>query len=81
MLWEIAKWGKKNGYTSFDLWGAIGPEPDPNDPWYGFHRFKQGFNPTLVEFVGSYDLVIHPLLYQCYKIADTIRWFLLKRKK
>lgn len=82
LLWEIARWGKANGFTSFDLWGALGPsptgEPDPENPWFGFHKFKQGFNPTLVEFVGSYDLVIRPTLYHIYKVADTLRWFLLK---
>lgn len=77
MLWEIARWGKKNGYTSFDLWGALGPSLDPKDPWFGFHRFKQGFAPTLVEFVGSYDLIIQPLLYKVYKIADRLRWYIL----
>lgn len=81
LLWEIARWGKKNGYVSFDLWGALGPEPNPKDPWFGFHRFKQGFNPTLVEFVGSYDLVILPLHYQFYKIADSVRWIILKLRK
>lgn len=77
MLWEIARWGKKNGYTSFDLWGALGINPDPKDPWFGFHRFKQGFAPTLIEFVGSYDLIINPLLYNLYKIVDRLRWFIL----
>ena len=79
LLWEIAKWGKTQGMTSFDLWGSLGPDPDPADPWYGFHRFKQGFNPDLVEFVGSYDLVLNPLLYYFYKVADTIRWKMLKK--
>lgn len=81
LLWEIARWGKANGFTSFDLWGALGTNPDPKDPWFGFHRFKQGFNPTLVEFVGSFDLVIHPMLYHIYKVADTLRWFLLKLRR
>ena len=80
LLWEIAKWAKKQGLKYFDLWGALGPSPDPNDPWYGFHRFKEGYHPKLIEFIGSYDLVINPLLYKFYKIADTIRWFLLKLK-
>lgn len=78
LLWEIARWGKHQGFKKFDLWGALGPQPNPNDPWYGFHRFKAGFNPQLVEFIGSYDLVINPPLYQTYKIADTIRWKVLK---
>lgn len=78
LLWEIAKWGKSHGMKAFDLWGALGPDPDDHDPWFGFHRFKQGFNPALVEFVGSYDLVLNPLLYRVYQVVDRIRWRLLK---
>jgi len=78
LLWEIARWGKKNGYKKFDLWGALGPNPDPHDPWYGFHRFKEGYHPDLVEYVGSYDLVINPFLYKLYCVGDTVRWKLLK---
>jgi len=79
LLWEIVRWAKKKGLKVFDLWGALGPNPDPRDPWFGFHRFKQGFNPKLIEFVGSYDLVIHPWLYRLYTIVDTVRWWMLKR--
>lgn len=78
ILWEIARWAKKQGFKYFDLWGALGPKPKENDPWYGFHRFKQGFSPQLVEFIGSYDLVINPLLYRFYTMADTLRWILLR---
>ncbi|MCJ7826510.1 peptidoglycan bridge formation glycyltransferase FemA/FemB family protein, partial [Patescibacteria group bacterium] len=80
LLWEIAKWGKKNGYKKFDLWGALGPNPEPHDPWYGFHRFKEGYHPDLVEYVGSYDLVINPILYKLYCIGNTVRWNILKLK-
>ncbi len=83
LLWEIARWAKTKGFKYFDLWGALAPLPDggvnTNDPWYGFHRFKEGYRPKLVELVGSFDLVINPFLYQCYKLTDRIRWFLLKR--
>lgn len=71
MLWEIARRAKKEGYKYFDLWGA--------DPSHGFHRFKEGFSPTLIEFIGSFDLVINPFLYRLYTIADIIRWTILKR--
>ncbi len=81
LLWEIAKWAKQKGLKRFDLWGAMGPNPDVHDPWYGFHRFKQGFNPQLIEFSGSFDLVIKPFLYSLYTLADTIRWKLLKWKR
>lgn len=85
MLWETMRWAKAHGYTSYDLWGALGPsqtgQPDPNDPWYGFHRFKEGFAPNLVAFAGSYDLVVNPLLYPLYTLADTLRWNILKLTK
>jgi len=81
MMWEAIRFGKKLGLKTFDMWGSLGEHPDLKDPWYGFHRFKQGYEPKLVEFVGSYDLVIHPLAYQIYKIADKLRWLLLRLKK
>lgn len=79
LLWEIARWGKQQGKTAFDLWGALGPDPDPTDPWFGFHRFKEGFRPSLVRTTLSYDYILHPLLYKFYTIADTIRWAVLHR--
>lgn len=80
LLWEIARNAKRNGAHAFDLWGALGPTPDPKDPWYGFHRFKEGFAPTLVTSVGSYDLVANRPAYALYRIADTVRWTILKAK-
>ncbi|MBI2028056.1 MAG: peptidoglycan bridge formation glycyltransferase FemA/FemB family protein [Candidatus Levybacteria bacterium] len=80
MMWETIRFGKKLGLKKLDMWGALGPNPDPKDPWYGFHRFKQGYGGELVEFVGSYDLVIDPFFYEIYKIVDKLRWFLLKMK-
>ena len=70
LLWEIAKWSRRQtGIKKFDLWGA--------DQRYGFHKFKQGFNPALIEFAGSFDLVINKPLYILYTLADTIRWKIL----
>ncbi|MBA3724653.1 MAG: peptidoglycan bridge formation glycyltransferase FemA/FemB family protein [Candidatus Levybacteria bacterium] len=80
-MWEGIRFGKSLGLTKFDMWGAMGPDPDPKDPWFGFHNFKEKFSPDHVEFIGSYDLVLHPLLYQGYKVTDKLRWFLLKVKK
>lgn len=80
MMWEAIKFGKKLGLKKFDMWGALGPNPDPKDPWYGFHKFKQGYSGDLIEFIGSYDLVINPILYNLYKLADKIRWLILKAR-
>ena len=80
MMWEAINFGKKLGLKRFDMWGSLGPDPDKNDPWYGFHRFKQGYGGELIELLGSFDLVINPLLYHLYKIADKLRWSILKLK-
>ncbi len=81
MMWEAIKFGKKNGCTKFDMWGALGKDPDKNDPWYGFHRFKQNYGAQHVEFIGSYDLILKPFLYKTYQQADRLRWLYLKIKK
>jgi lipid II:glycine glycyltransferase (peptidoglycan interpeptide bridge formation enzyme) len=78
VMWQAMMLGKALGCASFDLWGALGPNPDPKDPWYGFHNFKMGYGGELAEFVGSYDLVINPILYRLYTIVDTWRWRYLK---
>lgn len=81
IAWEAIKLGKKNGMKKFDMWGALGPEPNKDDPWYGFHRFKEGYGSTLTEFIGNYDLVINPLMYKITKQLDKARWLLLSLKK
>ena len=81
IMWEAIRFGKKLGLKKFDMWGALGPDPDPTDSWFGFHRFKQGYKPDHVEFVGSFDLVLNPFLYRAYTAADKIRSLILQLKK
>jgi lipid II:glycine glycyltransferase (peptidoglycan interpeptide bridge formation enzyme) len=50
ICWEAIKLGKKLGLKKFDMWGALGPNPSPSDPWYGFHRFKAGYGGKHIEF-------------------------------
>src|SRR3989338_2464906 len=78
LMWEVIKFGKRNGCGLFDMWGSPGPSPRPSAPWAGFHRFKEGYGAKLVEFVGTYDLVINPLLYWPYRAGEEVRWVLLR---
>lgn len=78
IAWEAIKLGKKLGHKFFDMWGALGPDARPNDPWWGFHRFKAGYGPALVEYIGTYDLVLKPALYNTLNVADRVRWALLR---
>ena len=38
LLWEVAKWGCKNGYKTFHLGGGLGCQED------GLYKFKKSFN-------------------------------------
>lgn len=78
LMWEAIKFGKRLGLKKFDMWGALGPNPDTKDPWYGFHHFKEGYGPKLTEFVGSYDFVINRKMYFVYKLLNRARWAILK---
>lgn len=78
MLWEAIRFGKKLKLLKFDLWGSLGPNPTPSDPWFGWHRFKSGYNPALVEFLGTWDLVINPRLYPLMRFLEEARWKILK---
>lgn len=80
-MWEGILFGKKLGLKKFDMWGAMEENPDTKDPWFGFHDFKRKFGPEHVEFIGSYDLVINPIIYQAYKVTDKLRWLYLRMKK
>ena len=80
MMWGAIKFGKEMGCHTFDLWGTPGPKPSRIDPWYGFHRFKMGFGPQLVEFIGTYDLVVDYPKYRLFTLADNLRWKFLRLK-
>lgn len=80
MMWEMMRFGKQNGCRSFDLWGALSQTPKKSHPWYGFHKFKEGYGGTHMEFLGSYDLVLVPSTYKLFRIGESIRWKLLRLK-
>ena len=70
IMWEATKYGKKLGLKTFDLWGR--------EEGKGFSKFKEGYNPKVVEFLGTWDLVVNPIYY-FYKFIENIRWFFLKK--
>ncbi len=80
MMWELLMWAKKQGAKTFDMWGSLGPNPDKNNPWYGFHRFKKGYGGDLMRFVGTYDLVLQQPHYKLFRLVDNLRWKYLRAK-
>lgn len=71
MLWGAIRYGKRLGLKTFDLWGR--------EPGKGFTKFKEGYNPQVVKFLGTWDLPTSPF-YWPYRIAETIRWAVLRAK-
>ena len=71
MMWETIRYGKKLGLKTFDLWGR--------EPGKGFTRFKEGYSPKVVEFLGTWDIPTSPF-YWPYRAAEFIRWNFLKTK-
>lgn len=78
LAWEAIRFGKQQGCRSFDMWGSLGPDADPDNPWFGFHRFKAGYGGELCEFVGTYDYVADPQRHQVFTKLDDLRWKLLR---
>ena len=74
--WAAICWAKNQGCIRYDLWGI--PDADPatleaefqnrHDGLWGVYRFKRGFGGQIVQSIGAYHYVYHPLLYQLYKL-------------
>jgi len=61
---------KDKGITTYDFWGY---HPSPNHPWAGISRFKQGFSPQPVEYIGMLELPLNSLLYKLYTWVDWLK--------
>ncbi len=81
VMWEAIRLAKQWNLKYFDMWGALGPEPDPKDPWFGFHTFKSGYGGRHIQYVGTWDYVAKPLLYSIYRLIDNLRWKMLRLLK
>lgn len=81
LMWEAIRLGKRLGAHTFDMWGSLSPQESENvkNPWYGFTRFKKGYNTDFVQSVGSYDQVLNSLLYPLLTAAWHARSFWLER--
>ena len=69
MLWEAVRLGQNLKLKFFDLWGR--------EEGKGFTKFKEGYNPEVINLVGTWDLIASPWYY-LYKVAENFRWIILK---
>lgn len=64
LQWEVMRWLRARGVRSYDL-VAVPPAAKLSDshPLQGLYRFKSGFNETITEYVGTWDLPLRPRAY------------------
>lgn len=69
LQWEVIKWMKERGVTSYDLCGSPHSSAirDETHPFYGIGRFKTSFNKQVTDYIGCYDLIIRPVQYRIWQ--------------
>jgi peptidoglycan pentaglycine glycine transferase (the first glycine) len=78
LQWEAMRWAKRNGCTSYDLWGVPDQEESVlekdfllrEDGLWGVYRFKRGFGGMLYRACGPWDRVYKPWLYKFYRMRS-----------
>ncbi len=82
MQWTLIQWAKESGCKWYDFRG-VSPRRDGelDEHLQGLNRFKEGFSPRFVEYVGEYDMVLSPTLYWLWTIAVPRVQSLLKAKR
>lgn len=82
MQWEMIKWAKSIGCKWYDFRG-VSPRrgaSEAEDHLQGLNRFKDGFSPRYVEYIGEYDLPLSPMWYWLWVRAKPAVMNLLKSR-
>ena len=82
MQWTMIQWAKERNCKWYDFRG-VSPrkESDPSDHLQGLNRFKEGFSPRFVEYIGEYDMVLSPSFYWLWNVARPAVTKILKARK
>ena len=82
MQWEMIRWAKSLGCKWYDFRG-VSPRraaSEQDDHLQGLNRFKEGFSPRYVEYIGEYDLPLSPIWYWLWVRAKPSAMRLFKRR-
>lgn len=69
----------KNDYDYLDMGGFAG-DYNENSRYFGLDKFKLGFNPEIVEYIGEFDLILNQLAFQSLKSNNSLEAEFLKTK-
>jgi peptidoglycan pentaglycine glycine transferase (the first glycine) len=81
LQWHVIRWAKEHGYRIYDLRG-VSPVRDgrPVDPRLaGLNRFKEGFGARYVEYAGTFELPLRPVLWRAWRAAAPLARGALRR--
>ncbi len=74
LQWKQIQNAKAAGFEKYDF-GGVKIKDKIGKSWEGITRFKTGFSPDakLIEFPGSYDIIVSPFKYWIYRIIQKIK--------
>ncbi|MHB9037045.1 MAG: lipid II:glycine glycyltransferase FemX [Armatimonadota bacterium] len=69
MQWTMIQWAKESGCKWYDFRGVSPKKGSGDSHLDGLNRFKEGFSPRFVEYVGEYDMVLSPGFYWLWNVV------------
>jgi len=77
LQWEAMLWAKRQGCSTYDLWGIPDFSPEAlegqfrqrSDGLWGVYRFKRGFGGRNMRSAGAWDRVYQRRIYALYKLG------------
>ena len=78
---EAMRFARSTGHTQYDFWGTHLHFNPTTQTWETFKghasegtsRFKLGFAGAIVEYPGTYDLILNPFWYTLYKLGRALK--------
>ena len=66
LIYEIMKYYSKLGLSYINI-GAITGNFDSSSKYYSLLENKLGFNSSILEYIGEFNIIINPTMYRIYK--------------
>ena len=64
--WNMIDDYNRQGYKYINLNGVVG-EFEKDNEYKGLNEMKLGFNPTVTEYIGEFDMIINSVAYNLYE--------------
>ena len=64
--WNMIDDYNRQGYKYINLNGVVG-EFEKDNEYKGLNEMKLGFNPTVTEYIGEFDMIINNVAYNLYE--------------